>query len=159
MPFMGNLPVVERARLAHWFETHIADGDKKLRLQWFGRLPIAHTCTLYITALLRKGAGTRTKATSSDEIEMLQAAWNIQTDDPPLEQIFANVDVDKECLEHLEEEMFERSALAGVAGNYQWGLVIIRKAGTHMMAHLLSGITKIETAARVNTRYVEMFAI
>ena len=127
MPFMGNLPIVERARLAHWFETHIADGDKKLRLQWFGRLPIAHTCTLYITALLRKGAGTRTKATSDDEIEMLQAAWNIQTDDPPLEQIFANVDVDKECLERLEEEIFERSALAGVAGNYQWGL----DAGDH----------------------------
>ncbi len=32
-----------------------------------------------------------------------------------------------ECLERLEEEMFERSALAGNAGDYQWGL----DAGDH----------------------------
>ncbi|KAF8873376.1 hypothetical protein CPB84DRAFT_1690812, partial [Gymnopilus junonius] len=30
--------------------------------------------------------------------------------------------VDVKCLDHLEEQMFERSALAGVAGNRQWGL-------------------------------------
>ena len=39
----------------------------------------------------------------------------------------SQIDVDKECLERLEEEMFERSALAGIAGNYQWGL----DAGDH----------------------------
>jgi len=34
---------------------------------------------------------------------------------------------DRETLEQLEEEMFERSSLAGIAGNYQWGL----DAGDH----------------------------
>ncbi|KAF9562489.1 hypothetical protein CPC08DRAFT_609038, partial [Agrocybe pediades] len=36
-------------------------------------------------------------------------------------------DVDKECLEAFEEIMFENSKLAGIAGNYQWGL----DAGDH----------------------------
>lgn len=67
-----------------------------------------HTCTLYITAFSEKVQGTQTKATFDDEIEMPQAAWNIQTEDALLEQIFSNVDVDKECLERLEEEIFER---------------------------------------------------
>ncbi|KDR70472.1 hypothetical protein GALMADRAFT_144758 [Galerina marginata CBS 339.88] len=38
-----------------------------------------------------------------------------------------DVDVDKDCLYILEEEMFERSARAGVAGHCQWGL----DAGDH----------------------------
>ena len=51
-------------------------------------------------------------------------------------------DVDMECLERLEEEMFERSALAGNAGDYQWAwmLEIIKTVGTHMLAHLNTGI-------------------
>jgi hypothetical protein len=32
------------------------------------------------------------------------------------------VDVEQECLERLEEQMFERSLRAGIAGYYQWGL-------------------------------------
>jgi len=118
--YMGNLPVIERAQLTNWFETHVALGNKNLRLQWFGRLPIAHACTLFIVAHLRTGRWTR--ATFKNETEMLDYAWKIQTEDPPLEKVFHNIDVDKECLERLEEEMFERSALAGSAGNFQWGL-------------------------------------
>ncbi|TFK34965.1 hypothetical protein BDQ12DRAFT_580868, partial [Crucibulum laeve] len=37
-------------------------------------------------------------------------------------------DVDLECLAALEEQMFENSVAAGVAGNQQWGL----DAGSHM---------------------------
>ena len=48
-------------------------------------------------------------------------AWNIQTADVP-ERVWVDIDIDKECLECLEEEMFERSLLAGVVGNFQWGL-------------------------------------
>lgn len=125
--YMGNLPVIERAQLANWFETHIALGNKKLRYEWLGRLPIAHACTLYIAALLRQGAGTWTGTSFADDVEMLQHAWKIQMEDPPPERIFANIDVDKECLERLEEAMFERSAQAGRAGHYQWGL----DAGDH----------------------------
>jgi hypothetical protein len=32
------------------------------------------------------------------------------------------IDVDRECLEALEEEMFERSEHTGVSENQQWGL-------------------------------------
>ncbi|KAF8888733.1 hypothetical protein CPB84DRAFT_1662695, partial [Gymnopilus junonius] len=35
--------------------------------------------------------------------------------------------VDRECLWQLEDEMFEDSAHAGAAGNWQWGL----DAGDH----------------------------
>jgi hypothetical protein len=41
--------------------------------------------------------------------------------------VLSEVDVDRECLERLEEQMFERSAMAGVAGYFQWGL----DAGDH----------------------------
>ena len=40
------------------------------------------------------------------------------------------VDVERECLEKLDEEMFERSQAAGIAGGYQWGL----DAGDHQDA-------------------------
>ena len=47
-------------------------------------------------------------------------AWNQQTTHPP-DMIWKDwVDVDRECLERLEDEMFERSLLAGITGNYQW---------------------------------------
>ena len=35
--------------------------------------------------------------------------------------------MDRECIERLEEEMFEVSEWAGIAGNHQWGL----DAGDH----------------------------
>ncbi|KAF8956267.1 hypothetical protein BDZ97DRAFT_1763938 [Flammula alnicola] len=41
--------------------------------------------------------------------------------------LLVDIDVDKECLESLEELMFERSSKAGMAGNCQWGL----DAGDH----------------------------
>lgn len=31
------------------------------------------------------------------------------------------INVECECLEHLEKEMFEVSQAVGVAGHYQWG--------------------------------------
>ncbi|KAF9455269.1 hypothetical protein BDZ94DRAFT_1149587, partial [Collybia nuda] len=41
--------------------------------------------------------------------------------------IWTDIDVDRDCLARLEEEMFERSAQAGIAGHFQWGL----DAGDH----------------------------
>jgi hypothetical protein len=49
-----------------------------------------------------------------------------------------DVDVDKECLEVLEEEMFEKSARAGIAGHYQWGLDV----GDHHYWYPYSGAWK-----------------
>jgi len=40
--------------------------------------------------------------------------------------------VDKECLDILE---FERSAGAGIAGYWDWIQVIIKSAGTRILAH------------------------
>jgi hypothetical protein len=112
--------------LGNWFEIHVAQ-DKSLRQRWLGLLPFAHACTLWLVALLRKHKGQLQKFNISDDKEVLEAAWNQQTTHPP-DMIWKDrVDVDRECLERLEEEMFERSLLAGIAGNYQWGL----DAGDH----------------------------
>ncbi|KAF5378138.1 hypothetical protein D9615_007524 [Tricholomella constricta] len=35
--------------------------------------------------------------------------------------VWTDVDVDRECLDLLEEQMFEISSQAGIAGHYQWG--------------------------------------
>jgi hypothetical protein len=47
IPCTGNLSVVDRVRIANWFETHVAI-NKKLRNMWLGLLPLAHTFTLFI---------------------------------------------------------------------------------------------------------------
>jgi len=47
--------------------------------------------------------------------------WKIQVKCRP-EFLWQEVDVEHECLGRLEEEMFECSQVAGIAGDYQWGL-------------------------------------
>jgi hypothetical protein len=58
--------------------------------------------------------------------ELLEKAWGIQVKGD-VELLWQEVDVERECLAKLEEEMFERSQAAGIAGEYQWGL----DAGDH----------------------------
>ena len=53
-------------------------------------------------------------------------AWEIQVNGN-MELLWQEVDVDRECLTKLEEEMFECLKAAGIAGEYQWGL----DAGDH----------------------------
>jgi hypothetical protein len=52
--------------------------------------------------------------------DILQKAWVAQLTGVP--SILGEVDVDRECLEQLEEEMFERTERTGPSGNFQWGL-------------------------------------
>ena len=52
--------------------------------------------------------------------DRLQKAWVAQLTATP--SILGKIDVDRECLEQLEEEMFERTHRTGVSGNFQWGL-------------------------------------
>lgn len=59
IPYTGNLSVVDRARIANWFETHIAI-DKKLRNTWLGLLPLAHTFTLFIGSQLLENLSRKT---------------------------------------------------------------------------------------------------
>ena len=54
------------------------------------------------------------------DTDMLQKAWVAQLTGVP--SILGEVDVDKDCLERLEEEMFERTDRTGLSGNWQWGL-------------------------------------
>jgi len=77
--------------------------------------------------LIRMHKGELQKFNIDDDKKVLEAAWKEQMTISP-DQIWKNgVDVDKESLERLEEEMFQRSVFAGIAGNYQWGL----DAGDH----------------------------
>ena len=85
-----------------------------------GLLPMAHAITVFISYQLSKGKCVGTEYLTS---ERLQEAW---TNQKTLSIILAK-DVDRKCLELLEERMFERSAEAGIAGNKQWGL----DAGDH----------------------------
>ena len=67
--------------------------------------------------------------------DVLQKAWVAQLTGTP--SILGEVDVDRECLEQLEEEMFERTDRTGPSGNFQWGL----DAGHHQDGwYLYSGV-------------------
>jgi hypothetical protein len=115
IPHVGTLSVIERAQIANWFETHISR-EKDVRTLWVSLLPIAHAHTLFIAYRMTKDP-TFSDLTDPD---MLQRAWVAQLMSIP--SILGEVDVDRECLEKLEEEMFERTDRTGPSGNWQWGL-------------------------------------
>ena len=107
--------MIERAQIANWFETHVSR-EQDVRGLWLGQLPIAHAHTLFI-------AYRMTKEPAFEDLtwaDMLQKAWVAQLTGTP--SILGEVDVDRECLEQLEEEMFERTHRTGKSGNFQWGL-------------------------------------
>ena len=54
------------------------------------------------------------------QMEILQKAWDAQLTSIPL--ILREVDIDKDCLASLEEEMFEKTERTSILGNLQWGL-------------------------------------
>ncbi|KIJ98355.1 hypothetical protein K443DRAFT_104066, partial [Laccaria amethystina LaAM-08-1] len=115
IPYVGTLSITERAQIANWFETHISR-DKRIQVAWFGFLPIAHAHTLFIAHRMTKNPTFKTYS----EVEILHKAWDVQLTSVPM--ILNEIDVDRECLESLEEEMFESSDRTGVSGNFQWGL-------------------------------------
>ncbi|KAF5373500.1 hypothetical protein D9615_009459 [Tricholomella constricta] len=120
IPYVGSLSIVERAQISNWFEAHISK-DPKLRKHWLGLLPIAHAHTLFIASCLKVEPRNRDLA----ESDTLKKAWSLQLTGVP--SVWTDVDVDRECLDLLEEQMFEISSQAGIAGHYQWGL----DAGAH----------------------------
>ncbi|KAF8956646.1 hypothetical protein BDZ97DRAFT_1925337 [Flammula alnicola] len=117
VPYSGALSIVERAQIANWILIHIS---KEAHL-WLGRLPLAHAFTLYIAEHLKKDP----KMNALGRKELLEKAWEVQFTGTP--SMLTDVDIERECLERLEAEMFEVSEEAGVAGHYQWGL----DAGDH----------------------------
>ena len=53
-------------------------------------------------------------------LDICKKAWVVRLTSVP--SILGEVDVDKECLERLEEEIFKRTDQTGPSGNWQWGL-------------------------------------
>jgi hypothetical protein len=112
---VGTLSVIERAQIANWFDAHIGR-EQEVRTLWLGRLPSAHAHTLFIAYRMTKDSAFEAFTWT----DILQKAWAAQLTGVP--SILGEVDVDRECLEQLEEEMFERTLRTGTSGNYQWGL-------------------------------------
>lgn len=116
----GGLSVVERAQVANWLEVHICKGDKALRQDWLMKLPNAHAHTIYLAHRMQASDGKK-----ADGKDLVAKAWKVlltakESDD-------GHVDVDREAVVHLEQDMLEDSKRAGIAGNQQWGL----DAGDH----------------------------
>ncbi len=116
--YWGSITTTERAEINNWIHHNICDDFRV----WFGNLTQAHATTLYIRGLLVE---EKPQIGMLTEAEQLQKAWDIQYNTP--RPFHEGIDVDRECIERLEEEMFEVSERAGIAGNHQWGL----DAGDH----------------------------
>ncbi|KAF4618104.1 hypothetical protein D9613_012649 [Agrocybe pediades] len=118
VPFVGGLSVNERLQITNWFERNISL-DPKLRMNWMGLLPLAHAYTVYLAARLRRTVAQEDTMNDSD---LLTKAWEaVHCGAGALDSVL-RVDMERECIERLEEEMFENSKEAGIAGHYQWGL-------------------------------------
>ena len=120
VPYVGTLSIIERAQIANWFEAHISQ-NKKIRVNWLGFLPIAHAHTIFIAYRMMQDSSPNCPILKTqNEQDILQKAWEAQLTSVPT--ILNEVDVDKECLASLEEEMFENTDRTGPSGNWQWGL-------------------------------------
>jgi len=122
--------------------------DKSIQ-RHIGLAPFGHAITLFITSRLQN-------LDMEDEANLVRQAWEMQVVD--VEELWYAVDIGKECLERLEEEMFGESEQAGIAGHRQWGL----DAGDHQNGrdpHLgtplgkSTGITKTVSAAIATASY------
>jgi len=120
VPYVGSLSLTICTQISNWFDVKISR-DKKKQCQWLRRLPIAHAYTIYIAMNLKADRGNETLSDG----ELFEKAWKAQFSSTP--SVLMDVDIDKDCLYILEEEMFERSARAGITGHRQWGL----DAGEH----------------------------
>lgn len=131
--FSGPLSILERAQIINWFEKKISKNtSRKVRTKWNGLLPLAHAYTLFLTSRVthqdlfereEMRLATEDKKIDPDiqftPVDYLNEGWRRQRNQVPRQEA---VDVDLECLQRLEEEMFEVSTRAGPAGNFQWGL-------------------------------------
>ena len=149
IPCTGNLSVVDRARIANWFETHIAI-DKKLQNTWLGLLPLAHTFTLFIGSQLLENPSRKTDIAKLSHQELLEMAWEIQVrGDEKL--LWQEVDVERECLEKRclsvpkQQELQENTS--GV-----WMQVTIKMPGIHTTAFHIIGFMPIDWKMMTQTK-------
>ncbi|KAJ6489664.1 hypothetical protein C8R47DRAFT_476034, partial [Mycena vitilis] len=128
--YAGDLAIVDRVRVMNWLERHVANSDRSLRMIWIGEIPLAHAFTLLFAHRRYKSIIANDSCPPADsELEhqrfILDAAWAYQCLAAP--GMWDGLDIEKECLDFLEERMFENSERAGMAGTGQWGL----DAGVH----------------------------
>jgi hypothetical protein len=128
---VGDINFLDRARVSNWFQVRIIDDKKIFAHAWLGRLPMAHALTILLASRLhyRIIQDPEFPISGSDEEKdrfAMQHAWNYQQT-KIYGDAWIEIDVDHQCLEHLEMQMFERSARAGISGHWQWGL----DTGTH----------------------------
>ncbi|KAF9533317.1 hypothetical protein CPB83DRAFT_903260 [Crepidotus variabilis] len=132
------LSVGDRAQVDQWLQKSYNGYEKSP----FHQLVTMHAYTLILAYRLANMPSALAKLGLDDSIyfngevrygedtdcyhskEVLNKVWEMLLSS---EGDFDELDVDRECLERLEEEMFEQSARAGIAGNCQWGL----DAGDH----------------------------
>ena len=131
VPYVGGVSITERAQIANWIEVNISR-VRELRVMWMGCLANAHAITIFLADQMLRHAVQKNKKDKRVKEDFISKAWNLQKMNisanlESVEHQATVVDVDAECLEALEERMFERSKLAGLAGYYQWGL----DAGCH----------------------------
>jgi hypothetical protein len=91
VPFAGDLTFPEHAKIANWFEKHVADQDPKRRKEWLGLLPIAHAHTIYIASQLKVDCSGAAEGAGELEIS-IQRAWQKQMGTSP--SPWSEVDVD-----------------------------------------------------------------
>ena len=101
--YCGTLSFTEQAEIANWIHHHISDNF----LVWFRKLTQAHATTLYIRALL---INSQPKFGTLNEAEQLEKAWDVQYNSR--RPFYEGIDVDCQCINRLEEEMFEISERA-----------------------------------------------
>ena len=121
VPVPGGLTYLDRARIANWFEIHIAK-DRQIRHRWITSLPMAHAITIVLAYQFSKEKHGIGNHLTTDNLRTTWEHQNAATDKGGI-----GIDVDKESLGLLEERMFEQSFRAGIAGHRQWGL----DAGDH----------------------------
>ena len=149
-PYIGSLSLTERAQVSNWFEANISR-DKKNDTFGLDTCPL-HIHILYI--LLKVDP----KYATLGNWELISKAWNVQFSGTP--SVLQDVDIDRDCLETLEEEMFEKSACAGIAGHWQWGLDPgATSIGIHMQVHRGIGVIKIEREVMASLRQCLTFEI
>lgn len=95
----------------------------------------AQTHMLYIAHSL----ASEPKMKNLGSSELLKHAWEVQFTVQPARLI--DIDVKKECLSQVEEEMFEVSARANISG--VWMLGITKIIGNHILICSGSGIKEI----------------
>ena len=102
VPYVGDISVMDRARVTNWFDVHIARGERKEPHTCIGLLSLAHAFTLLLASHLRyRITGDpeypATAGVQDREKFVLNKCWDHQVESNS-SNARIEIDVDKECL-------------------------------------------------------------